>query len=523
MHKLSLLVLVGGLSALSACAVEPMELDAPGGAVADDENIEPLLPEEMNTKWDDPLYKPGVDRWAPYGTPIAVPLGTSIGANVARTSWQGEASGDNLGISVASVGDMNGDNRSELAAGAEKGGTGSAYMDKGRFRSGSFRGDGVKAKWYGESGAVAENVAGYSYKRDMVMTGDGDLNGTAGNEFLIGARSWDNPTDTWKVNSGAVYIVTWADRGNKTLPDAAVRISGIKANDFAGTGLDIVGDLDGDGNADVIIGASGADDGGAESGSVYLINGPITADMDLVDADGVVGGEGAGDGVGARVRGIGDFDGDGAADFAVGARSRDHSGKTDAGSVYIITSSTLPGDLNSADVILRGNLAGSEAGNQLAEAGDFDGDGYDDFIAGALGHNGRGAAYLIRGNNAVTGAIGAQADIKFSGQTSGDQFGAGLATGDVDRDGTADIVISANRQGSNDRGAVYVFLAPTSGTSLSATGDADVKLAGSATDDRYGSWIDVVEHQDTLFRDVLVVGASRRAVNDKGSVYLYEF
>ena len=62
MHKLSLLVLVGGLSALSACAVEPMELDAPGGAVADDENIEPLLPEEMNTKWDHPLYKPGVDR-----------------------------------------------------------------------------------------------------------------------------------------------------------------------------------------------------------------------------------------------------------------------------------------------------------------------------------------------------------------------------------------------------------------------------------------------------------------------------
>ncbi len=524
MHKLSLLALVGGLAALSACAVEPMELDAPGGAVAADENIEPLLPEEMSTKWDDPLYKPGVDRWAPYGTPIAVPLGTSVGANVARSSWQGESSGDNLGISVASIGDMNGDNRSEVAAGSDySSGAGGAYMDKGRFKAGSFRADGVKGKWYGETGSVAQNVAGYAYKRDMTLIEDGDLNATTGNEFLIGARSWDDPVDTWKVNAGAVYIVTWADRGNNTLPAAAIAITGIKANDFAGSGLDIVGDLDGDGVSDVIVGASGADDGGDGSGAVYLINGPITADMNLADADGVVGGEGAGDGVGARVRGIGDFDGDGAADFAVGARSRDHSGKTDAGSVYVITASTLPADLNDADAILRGNLAGSEAGNQLAEAGDFDGDGYDDFLAGALSHNGRGAAYLIRGNSAVTGAIGAQADIKFSGQLTGDQFGAGLATGDVDRDGSPDVVVSANRQGSNDRGAVYVFLAPTSGASLSATTDADIKLAGSAADDRYGSWVDVVENQDTLFRDVLVVGASRRASNDKGSVYLYEF
>lgn len=524
MPKLSLLALVGGLAALSACAVEPMELDAPGGAVAADENIEPLTPEEMNTRWDNPQYMPGVDRWAPYGEPIAVPLGTNIGANVARTSWQGESAGDNLGMSVAALGDMNGDLRSEVAAGSDySSGAGGAYMDKGRFKSGSFRVDGVKGKWYGESGSVAQNVAGYGYKRDMVLQEDGDLNGTAGNEFLIGARSWDNPDETWKVNSGAVYIVTWADRGNNTLPDAAVRISGIKANDFAGSGLDIVGDLDGDGNSDVIIGASGADDGGTDSGAVYLLSGPITADMSLSDADGVVGGEGAGDGVGARVRGIGDYDGDGVADFAVGARSRDHSGKTDAGSVYVITASTLPADLNDADVIFRGNLAGSEAGNQLAEAGDFDGDGYDDFLAGALGHNGQGAAYLMLGNTMTTGAIGAQADIKLSGQLSGDQFGAGLATGDVDRDGSPDIVVSANRQGSNDRGAVYVFMAPTAGANLSATLDADVKLAGSAADDRYGSWVDVVENEDTLFRDVLVVGASRRASNDKGSVYLYEF
>lgn len=527
----TLLMLSAGLLALTAC--EPGVYDDEGLAASstwgDDEDFEsePLTAEDMNLVWDDPGFMPDVDRWAPDGTPIKVPLGTSVGFNSARATWQGESANDSVGISVAAVGDMNGDGRGEVGIASQYGsgsgsGDGAVYMNKSRFQAGNKRIDTAKGRWYGETGSALENVAGRRYMSSMNSTTEGDLNGTTGDEMLAGARSWDNPTDTWKVNSGAAYVITWADRGSNALPSGGTRIDGIKANDFAGAGLDIVGDINGDGNVDVAIGATGADDGGSESGAIYLIYGPITAATDLSTADAVIAGESAGDAAGNRIRGIGDFDGDGADDFAVGVRGRDHAGNTDSGSVYIIYGDgAFPSDLNSADVILRGQTGSSQAGNQVAEVGDINGDGYDDMIAGALGQGGLGAAYLILGNNASTGNIAGQAETTFTGQVNGDQFGAGLAAGDVNRDGDMDIIVSANRQSSNDKGAVYVYLNP--GAGVITANDADSKLVGQASDDRFGAWIDVVEQEDTTFRDVLVVGASRRASNDKGTAYIFEF
>ena len=94
-------------------------------------------------------------------------------------------------------------------------------------------------------------------------------------------------------------------------------------------------------------------------------------------------GEAAGDDAGRAVAFVGDVDGDGLEDWAVGASSNDR-GATDAGSVFL-----FPGDASgegtaaSATAQVSGLAAGDQVGWALAGAGDVDGDGQDDLVVGA--------------------------------------------------------------------------------------------------------------------------------------------
>jgi hypothetical protein len=108
---------------------------------------------------------------------------------------------------------------------------------------------------------------------------------------------------------------------------------------------------------------------------------------------------------------------------------------------------------------------------------------------------------------------------KFTGQNDGDQFGSGMLAYDVDGSGDLDIVIGANRQGSGDRGAVYVFLDPTTGTTPAYA--ADSKIVGMAGGDYFGGGLQVLEDVDASGTDVLAVGSTRRGSADKGAVFLF--
>ncbi|MED5371616.1 MAG: integrin alpha [Myxococcota bacterium] len=493
---------------LAACATET----ADGSLVLEDGELYLPLGEDASLQWDDPSYRPDVDRWAPNGTPVSIPLGSTNAFNVTDATWKGESDNDQLGISVAAVGDLNADGLEDMAMGSlwasgTAEGDGAAYMNRASYKDGNYRADASKGRWYGESGSAAgEQVAG-----------GGDVDGDGQDDFLIGAKTHEHATDAWKTKAGAAWLVFGFDRGKNTLPSGATMLEGTKAYEFAGVGVDIAGDLNGDGYADILVGASGADTNGAESGCVYIINGPVTADMSLADADGEVGGENAGDGIGSRVVGLGDIDGDGIDDFAVGARNEGSNGEN-AGAVYVITSGTLPATVADADIILRGNKEDSNGGSALSEAGDLDGDGTADYLVGALGHNGFGAAYVMQGS-VTSGKLGEVAYARFTGQLAGDQFGSSLTSGDVDGDGNEDVVVGANRQGTNDRGAVYVFAGPVSG-SVQAY-EAASKISGVAASDYFGSSVDFAENTRVDGKDSLIVGASARGTTDKGAVYFF--
>ncbi|MCP4808318.1 MAG: hypothetical protein GY913_33500 [Proteobacteria bacterium] len=473
---------------------------------------------DYDLDWDDPLFRPDVDRNAPKGYPISIPLGTNNARDIVDGEWKGEGTDSKLGIAVRYAGDVDGDGTGDMVIGSLNDPTGSsddgaAYLDLGGdFHTGNSRidlGSNAEARFYGDSTGA---------KSGEQVAGNGDFDGDGNDDWAIGARNWDDPVDTWKVNAGAAYLITGGTTGNVTLPTSSILVSGDKANENFGAGVDYIDDINGDGNWDLIIGGTGMDTNGTNSGAISVFYGPLTADSDNSAADATIGGETAGDQVGNRLVGIGDYDGDGNGDFAVGARREDTNG-TDAGAVYIVTSGTMPSTLADADVILRGNKAGWEVGNSLKEVGDVDADGKSDLFVGGLGHGGKGGAYVIL-SGTTSGNIGAKAQSKMYGQLAADQFGADVAMGDADGDGTADALVTANRQGVDDRGALYVFYGPHTG-SIAAT-SADSKLVGVTKGDKFGSAVDFITDAYASGDDAVVVGASSAKSTNQGGVYIFQ-
>ncbi len=160
--------------------------------------------------------------------------------------------------------------------------------------------------------------------------GGGDVDGDGYGDAVFGLAGVDGGSTS---NVGAVYIY-WGPLSSETttLANADVTISATGSG-FAGyeSGAAIdVGDIDGDGTDDLAIGAPGH-----ARGLVYLFYGPLTANTTLSNRDAQFSGGSLGDGAGASVRIGGDYDGDGHSDLLIGAPYADPSG-TDSGAAYVI-------------------------------------------------------------------------------------------------------------------------------------------------------------------------------------------
>ena len=249
---------------------------------------------------------------------------------------------------------------------------------------------------------------------------------------------------------GLVYLILGDSApGDEDLGSADAQYTGEEIDDAAGTSVTGAGDVDGDGYADLLVGAPGV---ATKTGAAYLVlGGSAPGDLDLGSADAQYTGEEIGDYAGNSVAGAGDVDGDGSPDLLIGAYINDDGG-SGAGAAYLVLGDSAPGDLDlgSADAQYTGEQAGDGAGSSVAGAGDVDGDGYADLLMGArYNHDGgdyAGAAYLVLGGSAPGDLDLGSADAQYTGEL-GDYAGTSVAgAGDIDGDDHADLLIGAYLQ-----------------------------------------------------------------------------
>lgn len=408
-------------------------------------------------------------------------------------------------------------------------------------------------------------MAVFGRQTDDLLTGAtnvalGDFNDDGQPDLLVGAANADGP-EGQRPDAGEAYVFFGPLQGEHDLlsKDADITIYGASGDSSGGDNLGFsvfAGDLDDDGVDDVMVGAPGVTAGfdpRTDQGRLYIFYGGAAFDRGTYDLAEdaydltVTGSEGF-----SRLSSdvdLGDINGDGRTDLLVSSPFAGRapgtppgSARTAEGEVYVIfgVGERLTGELNMAaddyDVLLGGNQEFGQFGAAFA-VGDFNGDEFDDVVAGAYRNNapdGRpsaGGAYVFLGSDDVGGRIsvleGAQ-DMTIVGALAGSAFGLPAVAGDFNGDGFDDFAIGAQSEGIEDlssSGGIRIFYGANdlpSEIDLS-TGGADVLLPGSteglllpsalAAGDANGDGRD-----DLVFSSTL--GGSTLGRNSAGLIYL---
>jgi hypothetical protein len=328
-----------------------------------------------------------------------------------------------------------------------------------------------------------------------------DLNADGIADVIVGAPRESSAA----TNAGAVYVFFGSDQ-TESLTDrnasaADLKLTGALAGDSFGASL-ITGDLDGDGEDDLIVGATGDDTAGVDAGAVYIFLGPLPGGTTLsaFDADVVISGDATqkNDYLGGALA-LGDIDADGAQDLIVAARGHDavhESGSdSDAGAVYVFSNgaSLTTTTVATASHVFFGQESGDRLGNRLV-TGDLNADGTADLVIAASLNDPQlppttlngGSVYVIWGGEELTGGNVSGADVILQGTEINDEFGHAIAAGDLNNDGTDDLIVGVPLQdglGSNV-GRVYVFWGGELETQNAVM--ADVIIEGQPTNDAFG-------------------------------------
>ena len=421
----------------------------------------------------------------------------------------GESAGNDFGWRAAPAGDVNGDGVEDLIVGAPSydgiaGFAGRAYLFYGPFTGDINAADAdaiISAEAFGDN-------LGFS------VASAGDVNNDGFDDIIVGARS----NDANGIQSGRVYLFYGPISGLLADTDADAIISGA-AFDEVGRSVAGVGDLNGDGFDDILIGTDIA--GGSFQGQAFLFNGPLSGERDASSADAIITGSFPNESFGAWVASAGDVNNDGVQDIIVGAPRFPLNG-ADTGRAYIFYGPVAGSMIaTNADVIIFGEQINDGFGGSVASAGDVNGDGVDDIIVGAdqLFNEGTGKAYVFYGP--LAGSIQAgNANAILIGEVAQDLFGVSVSgTGDFNGDGFDDVIVGAwdNGGGGVRSGRAYAFFGPLTGTIAAA--DADFIVTGQASDQLGLSVAGMDLNGDGL--GDLIVGAPQFSDQDPGYTAIY--
>jgi hypothetical protein len=306
--------------------------------------------------------------------------------------------------------------------------------------------------------------------------------------------------------AGRAYLFLGPFDGDRSAEDADATISAVNFGDNLGFSVASAGDTNGDGFDDLLIGARSNDANGIQAGQAYLFLGPIHGELRVSDATAVISGE-AFDELGRAVAGVGDLDHDGLADIAIGAPLA--NGIAVSSGRVLVYYGPVSGALTTADAdaVIDGITFNEMLGTSVAAAGDLNDDGTGDLVIGAprpnLNGAGTGHAYVFYGP--VTGHHGAnEADVILAGEALNDEFGMSVAGAhDVNGDGVDDLLVGASQFTGGRSGKAYVFNGPLRGAVSAA--DADAVLPGEARESMFGSSVAMPGDVDgDGFADVLV-------------------
>ena len=386
-----------------------------------------------------------------------------LGANgtPANADWSFESNLDTnyLGSCVATAGDVNGDGYSDVLVSSN------VYPYDGYSRTGKVSlftgyqtGLSSTSSWTTESN---QQDAYYGYS----VSTAGDVNGDGFSDVIVGAYLYDNG----QTDEGRVYIYHGSFTGLSTTANTISESN--SANAQFGFSVSTAGDVNGDGYSDVLVGGPNW----TGSGRVYVFHGSATGINSLWNYTMV--GETSGSFFGNSVSTAGDVNGDGYSDVIVGSENF-ANGQTEEGKVYIFYGKST--GLNTVyDFSTESNQAFAKLGHSVSTAGDINGDGYSDVIAGAIGYdNGQtneGGVWVYYGSvSGISGSTFLEKNVTSA------SFGTSVASaGDVNGDGYSDVIIGADGYSNpeNLEGAAFVYNGSPAGITLTPGWSAESNQA----------------------------------------------